>query len=143
MSAQSRWASTLWAGLRRRGMFTVDQAGSMRLTIQETSISNQATPPHGGSAMSFPAHEDLRRSRNVSPMRKLLGRRPDGTLLSTAHAGLQRMLPGATEGVRQDGVYFHRVCIFFVVFDVLDRACASILRDDRGPIWPWVKERGV
>jgi SAM-dependent methyltransferase len=29
-------------------MFTVDQAGSMQLGIQETSTSNKATPPHGG-----------------------------------------------------------------------------------------------
>ena len=58
--------------------------------------------------------------------------RSDGAVLSAARAGLRRLLPGAAAGVRQPGAHFHRVRVFLVVFDVLGRARAPVLRNDQG-----------
>ena len=63
--------------------------------------------------------------------------------LSAARARLRRMLSGAAAGIRQTGAYLYRIRVFFVVFDVLGRACAPVLRNDQGPAWSWFEEPSV
>ena len=90
--------------------------------------------------------DDLRRPRNVAALRKLPhGRRnqSDGAVLSAARAGLRRLLPGAVAGVREAGAHLHRIRVLLVLFDVLGRARAPLLRNDQGPAQSRRQQPGV
>ena len=98
------------------------------------------------SLVQCPAHDNLRRPRHVSAVRELsYGRpnQPDGAVLSAARAGLRRLLPGSVAGVREAGAHLHRVRVLLIVFDVLGRACAPLLRNDQGSAQSRRQQPGV